>query len=448
MLRISDMVRRKEISENVSMKKTTMTLTSQDQERINWLNRLLTGEMTVEQVAQMTKKSVRQIYRWKARYRQEGVVAVIHGNRGRRSPHRISDERRAQICQLATGIYAGCNHHHLRDLLEEREGINISRASLRRILQGAGLIQVKPVKQPKHRLRRARYRQEGQLIQIDASPHAWLQERGPRLTLVGGIDDATGKVVGALFREHEDQQGYFLMLRHVLEQYGSPLAVYHDQHTMFPKARRDATQDHSIAEQLQGKRQGTQLGRLFEQLHIVSIAARSPQAKGRIERLWGTFQDRLVSELRIAGASTMEQASAVLTDYLPRFNARFAVPATQEETAWQDASSRGPLDEIFSLHEQRTVNQDNTISYRNHRIQLVPTEHRRSWARTRVEVHEHFQGTIRVFFQGQPIPIRSAPADANQLRTQKPTTSHAGHTTTVPKANHPWRRPFHLSSQR
>jgi hypothetical protein len=292
------------------------------------------------------------------------------------------------------------------------------------------------------------------LIQIDASPHNWLQERGPRLALVGGIDDATGLVVGAVFREQEDQQGYMLMLRQVVERYGRPQAIYHDRHTMFPVGSKQATQAESIGEQLEGKRTETQLGRVFEQLSITSIAARSPQAKGRIERLWGTFQDRLVSELRLAGACTIEQANAVLQEYLPRFNARFAVPAVDPGLGWQAVPATLSLDECFCRHEERTVALDNTIAYYSQRVQFLPSEYRRTWARAKVSVHEHFDGRLAVFFQGQSLPCRLAPADPAQLRTRKnqpsvapeageeaeeATASSQPRTTAhKPKAGHPW----------
>jgi transposase len=279
-----------------SMEKT-MTLNPQEQQRILVLNQHLRGDLSIGQVAALLRCTQRQVYRLKASYRENGVAAVIHGNRGKRSPRRIEEATRKQVSRLAQERYTGCNQHHLRDVLEEREGIQMSRASVRRILEEEGVLVVKAGTQPTPRLRRPRYRQEGQLIQIDASPHDWLQERGPRLSLVGGIDDATGKVVGAVFREQEDQQGYMHMLRQVVEQYGCPQALYHDRHTMFPTSRHDATQQHSTQEQLAGSRTSTQLGRLFEQLQITSIAARSPQAKGRIERLWGTFQDRLESRI-------------------------------------------------------------------------------------------------------------------------------------------------------
>lgn len=442
MLRISDIVRGKEISENVSMKKTNMTLTSQEEERIKVLEKHLSGQLSMEQVAAHLHCSLRHAYRLKARYRQMGAEGMGHGNRGKRSPRRMAESRREEICQRVTGVYQGCNQRHIRDLLEERDGITISRASLRRIMKDAGLLPVKTQKRRTHRLRRPRYKQEGQLIQIDASPHAWLEERGPRLTLVGGIDDATGKVVGATFREQEDQQGYMLMLRQVVETFGCPGAIYHDRHTMFPGGTSHVDEKGTISEQLDGKRHETQLGRLFGQLGSRSIAARSPQAKGRIERLWGTLQNRLVSELRLAGASTLHEANAVLQQYLPRFNARFAVAAESADSGWQAVPAGLDLDECFCLHDERTVAADNTISYHGQRFQLLPNDVRPHWVRCKVEVHAHFDGQVRLFSQGQPLPARPAPADPVTLRPSKQIEAPREPASKAhsPQANHPWRK--------
>jgi hypothetical protein len=159
------------------------------------------------------------------------------------------------------------------------------------------------------------------LLQIDASRHDWLEGRGPWLSLVGGIDDATGLVPWACFREHEDAQGYFQLFREVVRR-GIPMAVYSDQHSIFFTTKKVL----SLEEQLAGCAEPTQFGRLLEELGIRLIRARSPQAKGRVERLWGTFQDRLGSELRLAGAATREKANVVLQRYLPRHNRRFSVP--------------------------------------------------------------------------------------------------------------------------
>ena len=169
------------------------------------------------------------------------------------------------------------------------------------------------------------------LLQIDGSRHDWLEGRGPWLSLIGAIDDATGKVFHALFREQEDAQGYFLLLRHIVSSYGIPMVLYHDRHGIFERSKREPE---SLEEQLEGRRRPTQFGRLMEELGIVSIPSLSPQARGRIERLWSTFQDRLVSELRLAGARNLEEANRVLWDFLPRYNQKFTVPAAQSDSAF------------------------------------------------------------------------------------------------------------------
>ena len=168
------------------------------------------------------------------------------------------------------------------------------------------------------------------MLQIDASAHAWLQERGPELTMVGAIDDATGKVPYALFVKVEDSRSYFQLLQGIVDRYGIPMALYHDGHSIF-----QVNQEPSLDEQLAGKNPITQFGRLMAELGITSISARSPQAKGRIERLWGTFQDRWVNELRLAGASTPEEANRLLRDFLVRYNSKFTVPAKQPGPAYR-----------------------------------------------------------------------------------------------------------------
>src|SRR6202022_2235503 len=165
-----------------------------------------------------------------------------------------------------------------------------SRASVRRILLAAGIASPKTQRRRQHRRRRTRSAQEGMLVQIDGSRHAWLEERGPQLTLIAAIDDATGKLAAAVVRHEEDAAGYFLLVQQMLEQHGRPLALYHDRHGIFKQTSK-ATQADRLAQQLAGKQDPTQFGRLLEELEITSIAARSPQAKGRVERLFGTLQD-------------------------------------------------------------------------------------------------------------------------------------------------------------
>ena len=290
------------------------------------LNQVERGDLRGKQAAALMGLCLRQMRRLLAAYRKEGSAALSHGNRGHRPVHALSEETGKQVIALAQGRYAGFNHHHLTELLAEREGLVLSRSSVWRILTAAGLRSSRHRRPAKHRCRRERYPQEGMLLQIDGSRHDWLEGRGPYLTLVGAIDDATGSVPYALFREQEDAQGYFLLLQEIVCSKGIPLALYSDRHGIFQRSVKDPD---TLEEQLSGERQPTQFGRALKELGIQPILALSPQAKGRIERLWGTFQDRLVAELRLAGASTMDEANRVLEDFLPRFNARFSVPASQ-----------------------------------------------------------------------------------------------------------------------
>src|SRR6266568_2139731 len=344
------------------MKEETITLNTQEQKRAMVLNRIQAGQLSVAEGAEVLDLSARHMRRILAAYEKEGPAALAHGNRGRKPAHSISAAVRAHVVDLARTTYQGCNQQHLRDLLQEREGITLSRSSVRRIMEQAGLAPPRPHKQRVHRRRRVRYAQEGMLVQIDGSRHAWLGDRGPWLCLLAAIDDATGKLAAAVFRAEEDAAGYFLLVQQMLEQHGRPLALYHDRHGIFQQTSK-ATETDTLEEQLAGKQDPTQFGRLLEELEITSIAARSPQAKGRVERLFGTLQDRLVVELRLADARTLEQTNAFLERFMPRFNAQFAMPAPQEGTAYRPLPPGLQLDDLLCFKYERIVAADNTAQF-------------------------------------------------------------------------------------
>ena len=442
--------------------KETLTLNTQEQKRVLVLNRILAGHLSTAEAAVLLKLSHRQVQRMLAAYRKEGAAAVVHGNRGRKPKHRIGDEVRQQVVALAQEPYEGCNQQHLRDLLAEREGIVLSRASVHRILQEAHVLPEPKRRQLQHRRRRTRYAQEGMLVQIDGSRHAWLGERGPWLTLIAAIDDATGKIIAGVFREQEDTHGYFLLVRQMLQRHGRPLALYHDRHSIFTQSGK-ATEADSLQEQLAGTQQPTQFGRLLQELEITSIAARSPQAKGRVERLFGTLQDRLVIELRLAGASTREQANEILQAYLPRFNAQFAVEPAQAEPAYRPLPETVCLEMIVCFKYVRTVALDNTVNFGEHRLQLLPDQQRRSYARAEVEVYERLDGSLAVCYAGRCLVTTTAPLEAPELRArhgrrapgravsriQTPQDEREGvagskgeRSGSVPGPDHPWRKPL------
>jgi len=431
------------------------------------LNQVETGKMTGREAAELLGLSLRHVRRLLAAYRKEGAAALAHGNRGRKPHHALDEGLRRKVSQLAGSTYAGCNNQHFTELLAEREGIALSRSSVRRILLGAGIKSPRKRRPPKHRSRRERYPEEGMLLQADGSRHDWLEGRGPYLSLIGAIDDATGKVPHALFRHEEDAQGYFLLLRQIVASQGVPMALYHDGHGIFERSK---SEPESLEEQLEGRRKPTQFGRLMEELGVTSITSRSPQARGRIERLWGTFQDRLVSELRLAGASTLEEANKVLWDFLPRYNQRFAVPAAQPGSAYRQPDEGFNPDKVFCFKYYRTVGQDNVVRFGGHRLEIMPTNGRLSYARTRVEVHERMNGSLAVYYRGYCLATKPAPPEAPLLRarntarvipgmtnfdeldgpvivakkTSQPKLSHRA----KPGPDHPWRRPFKVHIDR
>lgn len=428
--------------------KETITLNSKEQKRLMVLNRVIGGQLTATEAAELMGMSVRQVRRVVASYRKEGARALAHGNRGRTPHNALPQLVREQVIELAQTKYKGCNQQHLSELLSEQEGIDISRSSLRRALLSQGIRSPRKRRPPKHRSRRDRYPQEGMLLQVDASEHDWLQGRGPRLVLVASIDDATGQIPGAHFRLQEDAHGYMLVLRHVALTHGRPLALYHDRHSIFEHTPRRMV-EWSLEEQLRGEREPTQFGRLLQELEIVSISARSPQAKGRVERLFGTLQDRLTAELRLAGAATLEEANWVLGQFLLRFNVRFAVAPAQEAKAYRPMPSDCDPDTIFCMKYSRVVASDNTVRLGEHRLQLLPSAHRLSYARTRVEVHERLDGSLAVYYQGECLAHKPAPPEAPVLRARKGSRVGAGgqsHSSpqskskSGPAPNHPWRR--------
>ena len=257
-----------------------VTLTQKEQTRLQVLNSLMANHMTLEQAATLMGVSTRHTRRILAAYRRDGAAALAHGNRGRRPANATPDPLATDVVLLARTRYGGVNHTHLSELLREREGIDIGRNTLRKILTDAGMNSPRRRRPPKHRVRRQRMTREGMLIQIDGSYHRWLGEDGPQFTLLLAVDDATGCVVNALFCEQENTRSYLLLLRDLIQSYGIPLALYSDRHGVFKHTPPSET-----------AAAPTQFSRAMGELGVELIFARSPQAKGRVERTAGTLQD-------------------------------------------------------------------------------------------------------------------------------------------------------------
>jgi len=381
----------------------TVTLNQKQQRKVDILTRLEAGALGADAAAELLGVSSRQVRRLRARFRKDGFEGVLHGNAGRSPANRTDPALLEQILALAgpEGKYHDLNVCHLQDLLDEQEEIKIGSSTLDRLLKQAGLRHKAGKSAPVHRRRRLRRPAEGMLLQIDGSPFNWLEGRGPKADLIGAIDDATGKVLFLHFRPTEDQTGYLLLLRTVAQSHGIPMSIYHDRHTILRSPKQPTLED-----ELTGRSPMSQIQRVMAELGIESIPAYSPQAKGRIERLWGTLQDRLTKELRLAGITTLEQANAFLPGFIAGFNRRFAKVPQDPNSAWVPLPAELDSNYYFAIRETRKVRSDHCISWYGQQLQLLPGPKDPSLVERSVSVHVVPEGDIHVYHGKHPIAHR------------------------------------------
>lgn len=423
------------------MNKGMVTLSEHEEKRFWVINEVLVGGLTIAEAATALKLSERQVKRLKAAVSKEGLAALAHGNRGRRPVHAIPAEVVEKVRILAQSTYRDSNDTFLSELLAEYEQIMISPSSVRRILRAAGFPSPRKHKPPKTHPRRQRKSQFGMLIQIDGSPHPWFEDRGPSCSLLAAIDDATGQIVAAVFRPTEDFIGYCLLLEQILAHYGIPLTIYSDRHTIFRSPKQD---EFTLEQELAGQTEPrSQFGRILDDLGIEHIPARSPQAKGRIERLWETLQGRLPVLFRIAGIATLEQANDYLKAYIPKHNQQFAVTPTESTALFRPLPSHLSLAQLLSWKEPRTLNPGHTISWENQTYRVIPPNRGAYISpKASVTVHRHHDGRISVSHNGQIYATEILVKLPRQSTTIVDPLSEPKSRAHKPAPNHPWRRPI------
>lgn len=442
-------------------------MSSKEARRPGLVQAALAGKVTNAEAAHALDLGIRQFRRLKAAYRRAGVQGLLHGNRGRPVSNRLAETDRERIVELINGKLAGLNDSHLTEKLRELEGFEVCRETVRRLRQAAGVAPVRRRRAPKHRRRRLREAREGALVLVDASEHLWFGEQAPRWNLLGVMDDATGKILALHFRPGEDLHGYTELLRRLVTSHGLPCNLYGDRLGVF--VRNDDHWTHE--EQLAGQQSPTEFGQMLAELAMGFIAAHSPQAKGRIERLWETLQDRLVQELRLRDITTVEAAEAYLPAFIADFNQRFARPARETSSAWRRAPRN--LDRILGCRYARVVARDNTVNLPGRWIQVPPGPGGRSYHLCHVEVRELLDGRLQVYRQDQliaeqpwaqtrftlvcrshtpPARRRELEIDLLESRSKPDRTAPRpesrvprdarGHLTNIrpPKPNHPWKR--------
>jgi transposase len=334
------------------------------------------GEMTNASAATRLGLSVRQIRRMKARYREAGGQSMLHGNCGRQPAKTLSIEIKQKILEIRKQPeFETVNTKHYQEILESSYGIEVSYTFLSNLFKENGIKSHRKHKPRKAHRRRERREHFGELLQADASPFRYFKGDDKMYSLHGFIDDATGKITGLYMCEHECMHGYFEVTKQTIKNFGVPESLYADGSSIFFTTSK---QELSIEDELAGVMlKTTQYGGIMRELGVNLIHARSSQAKGRVERLWGTLQDRLVVEFAIAGVTNMEQANEFLAQYIKRFNEQFGVEATSEQSYFVPVTKGVDLSLLFSVKYDRLVDNGNcfslnSITFRVEKLNCLP----------------------------------------------------------------------------
>lgn len=346
-------------------------LKQEELKRATLIEACINGQCTVKDVAIALGLSERRVKQIKKEVKENGVKSIAHGNRGRKPKNTIPDETRKRILELRSSYeYEISNFKHFQELLKERENIDISYSALYNILHGAGIKSPKKHRKSKLHHRRKRKECEGMMLQADGTPFDWFGD-GEHYSLHGFIDDATGKITGLYMCKNECLLGYLEVLRQTLENYGIPISLYPDKYSVFFPPKK--VNDHiTIEEQLNGREKGiTQFGRIVEELGIDMFPANSPQAKGRIERLWETLQSRLVTEFRINNIKTIQDANSFLVQYIQQYNSKFAIEAFSKKSVFLKLPKRYNLDELLCVRFERTIDNAGIFSIKNSKFQIL-----------------------------------------------------------------------------
>ena len=343
--------------------------TDMEIEKLIVIQEVIDGKKTGKQAGNKLDLSERQIWRLVAKVKKQGNIGIKHGNCFNKNPKFITDDFKRHIKDLKLSEdYCDTNFTHFQELLEERENIKISYSSVYKILTESGIKSKKKHKDRKTHRQRKRKQHMGELVQADGTPFDWFKD-GHMYSIHGFIDDATGKVLGAYMCENECLLGYLEVLRQMLTDYGIPQCLYPDKFSVFFPARK---QKLTIEEQLQGKTEPTtQFKRIIDVLGINMFPASTSQAKGRVERLWETFQDRLITEFKLANVHTIEEANVFLKTYIKKYNKRFAVEPKSKESYFVPVPSYLNLDLLLSIKLTRCIDASGSFTIKNKKFQIL-----------------------------------------------------------------------------
>lgn len=426
---------------------TSLTMSARELDRYEVIQRLIRQEVNGTDAAQLLHLSVRQVKRLKRRVHARGARGLLHGNHGKPSNRRVPMTERKQMIALIKKRYADFGPTLAAEQLAKRHGIHRDPTTLRDLLVAQGLwIPRRAPRGSEHRMWRQRRSRYGEMLQFDGSYHHWLEDRGGtgELCLLAAVDDATGKMVHAQFAAHEGVIPVFTFWQGYVAAHGIPRNIYLDRFSTYKMTQRVAVENHELL---------TQFQRAAATLRIEFITAHSPQAKGRIERLFGTLQDRLVKELRLAGIDTVEAANTFLTEtYIPAFNAQFAVPAAEPGDLHRPltAPERGALNSIFAKQWTRVIHNDFTIAFKKQWYQLTKEQPVTVCKKDTITIEERLDGSVWMRLRGKYLVYTRLPERPKRVKnlpwvlpaTVKPRQVF------IPAPDHPWRQRMHLDVQK
>lgn len=390
------------------------------------LQKVLGEELGQREAARMLGVSERQVRRWMRRVEGEGAAGVIHRSRGRRSNRSYPEALKEKVVGLYRRRYGDFGPTLFAEKLEEREGIELGRETLRRWLKEAGAWAGVRRRQRHHRWRE-RKRYAGEMVQIDGSHHDWLEGRGPKLVLMSHVDDATGRVM-ARFYEYEGTVPAMESFRRYVRRFGLPVSVYLDNHTTYKSPAEPTVED-----RLAGRRPKSQFERAMEELGVEVIHSHSAQARGRVERSFRTHQDRLVKEMRLEGIASLEAANEFLSRYLPNHNRRFSREACGD--VHRPLSKGLDLDAALSIRTTRRVRNDGTVMHGRVLYEVLESTRPKT-----VVVEERLNGRLYLTHAGRRVNYRRVNTAPVPSRATDPPSSSDARRSTVPGPAHPWRR--------
>jgi hypothetical protein len=408
-------------------------------DKLGIISKLEQKSLTQVQAAECMGISDRQVRRIFKNYKAQGAVGIISKKRGKPSNHQLPIGVKEQVLGLIQDQYPDFGPTLAHEKLVEVHKLNISIWTVRNIMIVNELWVDKKVKRKRIYQLRERRSREGELEQIDGSPHAWFEDRGPKCSLLHCVDDATGKIMAAFFAPTEAIWPYFELMKLYLNKHGRPIALYSDKHGVFRVNYPGALSGEGL----------TQFGRAMQELGIEMIYANSPQAKGRIERCNQTLQDRLVKELRLQKISTIEEANAYLPTFIEDFNKRFAVVPKDPNNAHKPIQADHNLDQIFSLREFRHLSKDLSFQYKNTIYQIQTDREEYALRKAKMVIYEKKDGSITALYKGQPLAFKSYKEQQKQGEEIDSKQINEAVDRVIQKAprraynpcyNHPWKR--------